>query len=160
ANMRLYASIRTDAGVFGLDMKAGLAMGWIYCTTVGDPAIRQEYVIAGEVLDLCADARHHANKGEVVVRNDLLPYPREVNIVQHREGFICVSSLVQRPARQPLEVFRGSLPSTVVDTLASYLHPEIEARVRARQIGFPPEYRKVTMLFVRFDNYDYDDDPK
>ena len=55
-------------------MKAGLALGPVLCTIVGDPAIRLEYIIAGEVLDRCADAEHHATSGDVVVHNELLPY--------------------------------------------------------------------------------------
>src|SRR5262245_55509990 len=159
ANMGLYGAIRTQTGVFGLAMKAGLAMGSLYCTTVGDPALRLEYIIAGNVLDLCADAEHHAEKGEVVVRNDLIVYAREVNIVEHRGGFTRVSGLVQRPARQPLETLPETLPDSARETLAAYLHPVIAARVRDNQIGFIREHRKVTILFVNFESFDYDDDP-
>src|SRR3954467_9103697 len=65
AAMDRYAAIPTSAGTFGLAMKAGLALGPVFCTTVGDQDFRLEYIIAGSVLDACADAEHHAVKGEV-----------------------------------------------------------------------------------------------
>src|SRR5436190_17933047 len=60
AAMQRYVAIPTSVGAFGLTMKAGLAIGSMLCTTVGDPASRLEFIIAGSVLDRCADAEHHA----------------------------------------------------------------------------------------------------
>src|SRR5687767_1824199 len=73
AGMHRYAAIPTSAGTFSLAMKAGLAQGPVLCTTVGDPDIRLEYLIAGSVLDRCADAEHYAARGEVVAHAELLP---------------------------------------------------------------------------------------
>src|SRR5262245_10787257 len=93
ARMDRYASIPTSVGTFSLAMKAGLALGQVLCTTVGDSAARLEYIIAGRVLDRCADAEHHATKGEVVVHDTLLEYVGDASVVEERGGFSCIAGL-------------------------------------------------------------------
>lgn len=156
--MSNYLAIPTSAGTFDLAMKAGLAMGAVWCTSVGDPAKRLEYIIAGEVLDLCADAEHHAGKGEIVVQNALLRDAGAVTIVEEREGFTCISALGEAPAQNPL-VHPDDVPAAVVTTIGAYLHPTIVYRLERGQAGFINEHRKVTVLFVSFSGFDYDHDP-
>jgi len=160
ANMERYAAIETQVGTFGLAMKAGLALGPVFCTTVGDPAVHQEYIIAGRALDLCADAEHLAEKGEVIVHNDLLADVSGAAVVEDRGGFSCITALEQRAARQPLEPLSGLIPDDARETLAAYLHPTIAQRLRSNQGGFINEHRRVTVLFVSFSGFDYDGDPR
>jgi class 3 adenylate cyclase/tetratricopeptide (TPR) repeat protein len=159
ANMGRYAAIQTSAGVFSLAMRAGLALGPALCTTVGDPAILYEHIIAGQVLDLCAEAEHHAERGEVVLHRDLLPCLPGV-VVEERGEFAAVSALPRRAARRPPPALDGSVPEAARRTLASYLHPAIAQRLRDHQIGFINEHRKVTVLFASFSGIDYDADPR
>lgn len=159
ATMQGYAAIPTSARTFSLSMKAGLAMGSVLCTTVGDPAIRLEYLIAGSVLDRCADAEHHATQGETVVHNDLLHYQNAVVIAEQRGSFSLVSHVARPVEKAPLRQIEEIIPSSL-STFAAYLHPAIAQRIRVGQIGFIDEHRKVTMLFVRFDGFNYDQDPK
>lgn len=158
ARMVDYADIETSGGRYGLAMKAGLAMGSVICTSVGDPEIRLEYLIAGKVLDDCADAEHHATKGEVVVHDALLPYLGNIDVVEQRGGFVCLSGLHNRPALAPLKKTDHLSPASI-QQLATYLHPAIAERVRTGQSSFINEHRKVTVLFVRFSGFDYDYDP-
>src|SRR3569623_513740 len=44
-----YQPIPTRAGPFMLAMKAGLALGPVFCTTVGEIDSRLEYIVAGQV---------------------------------------------------------------------------------------------------------------
>src|SRR5262245_30329260 len=159
AAMGRYAAIPTSVGTFGLAMKAGLALGPLFCTTVGDPAIRLEYIIAGRVLDLCADAEHHATKGEVVVHQELLEAAGPAEVVEARGDFSCLAHLnhyVQPAPLPPLD----HLPPIAIQTIARYIHPSIAERLRAGQSGFINEHRKVTVLFISFAGFDYDDDPQ
>jgi class 3 adenylate cyclase/tetratricopeptide (TPR) repeat protein len=158
ANMGRYDAIPTSAGAFGLAMKAGLALGSVFCTSVGDPATRLEYIIAGGVLDRCADAEHHATRGEVVAHNDLLAAAGLVELREPRGDFGCVARLGRPAAPAPLPEL-GDIPAAALPTFASYIHPSIAQRVQAGQAGFINEHRKVTVLFVSFGGFDYDADP-
>jgi adenylate cyclase len=159
ANMQRYAAIPTSVGTFGLAMKAGLALGPVLCTTVGEAETRLEYIIAGGVLDRCADAEHHAGKGEVVVHNELLATAGPVEVLEDRGGFSCVARLKRRARLAPLP-HRDDAPDEAVSTLIRYVHPAIAERLRTSQIGFINEHRKVTVLFVSFAGFDYDGDPQ
>jgi class 3 adenylate cyclase/predicted ATPase len=159
AAMDRYAAIPTSAGVFGLAMKAGLALGPVFCTTVGDQDFRLEYIIAGGVLDACADAEHHATKGEVVIHNDLLAAAAAVEVREARGGFSCVARLNRAVRPAPLPQI-DQFPDPAIVTLARYVHPSIAQRLQAGQGGFINEHRKVTVLFVSFSGFDYDGDPQ
>lgn len=151
----------TSAGEHNLYMKAGLAMGSVLNTSIGDPALRLEYIIAGKLLDDCADAEHHASKGEVVIHDALLAYLEDVHIVERRGGFTCVSGLTQpaerAPLTAPLPEF-AAVPESARKTFLAYLHPSIAHRLENAPVGFINEHRRVTVLFVRFSGFDYDHD--
>ena len=93
-----YKGIDTSAGRFDLAMKAGLAMGSIFTTTVGDPDLRLETIIAGQTLDLCSDAEHKANPGEVVVHNPMLAVAGQIEIGDERGDFSLVTGLAEPEA--------------------------------------------------------------
>ena len=163
AAMSYYAAIPTSAGVFGLAMKAGLAEGTVLSTTIGDAAIRVEPILAGELLDRCADAEHHATKGEVVVHMPLLDGIGAVEILEERghggeEHFACLARLGRRARKAPLPPL-PPLDTPAIEAIATYLHPSIAGRLRADASGFLNEHRKVTILFVSFAGFDYDHDP-
>ncbi|MCB0210777.1 MAG: tetratricopeptide repeat protein [Anaerolineae bacterium] len=156
--MHHYKAIPTSAGQFSLAMKAGLALGSVLCTTVGDPTLRLEYIIAGRALDLCADAEHHAGRGEIVVHNNLLAYAGQVEVIEERDGFSCIAAIKPKARAKPL-VPADRISLQWGSILARYLHPVIAHRVEAGQAGFVNEHRKVSVLFVSFSGIDYDHDP-
>jgi class 3 adenylate cyclase/predicted ATPase len=158
SRMGRYESIPTSAGAFNLAMKAGLALGPVLCTTVGDPDIRLEAIVAGAVLDRCADAEHHAGKGEVVVHNALLEHAGPLATVEARGDFTCVARL-RRKARLARVPPPPEVPPAAVPLLARYIHPSIAQRVAGGLTGFINEHRKVTVLFVSFSGFDYESDP-
>jgi len=153
-----YISIPTSAGALNLAMKAGLAAGPVFCTTVGDPATRLEYIIAGSALDRCAQAEHHATRKEVVVHNGLLEAVGEAVLVEERGEFSCITRLKQPGGRAPLPPLDQFTPEAV-QTVAAYMHPSIAQRLREGQTSFINEHRQVTVLFANFGGFDYDDDP-
>jgi len=158
--MTRYAAIQTHAGTFSLAMKAGLALGRVFYTTVGDQAIHHEAIIAGRVLDRCGAAEQLAAKGEVVVHNDLLRYVGGVKITERRGDFACMAGMEPRARRQPIAPVGGTLTDAAAAALAAYLHPALASRLREDQSGFINEHRKVTMLFGGYSGFDYDDDPQ
>ncbi|HVA93117.1 MAG TPA: adenylate/guanylate cyclase domain-containing protein, partial [Chloroflexota bacterium] len=160
SNMGRYAAIRTSGGTFSLAMTAGLALGPAIRTTVGDPAIMYEHILAGRALDLCAEAERRAERGEVVAHNELLQGIDGVIVAEERADFSVVLGLGRRVARRPLRAEAGPLPEEARETLASFLHPTIARRLRDNQIGFINEHRKVTILFGGFGGIDYDGDPQ
>lgn len=158
AQMKANETITTRVGDFKLAIKIGLAMGGVLCLTVGDPASRLEYVIAGEILDRCAEAEHHAEKGDVVLDKVLLPFGPDAQIIEDREDFRLLGRLTQPVSLNPL-LHAEDVPDQAVDTLAAFLHPTIAQRIRNQQTGFINEHRQVTVLFVSFSGFDYDRDP-
>jgi class 3 adenylate cyclase/tetratricopeptide (TPR) repeat protein len=157
AAMRRYIAIPTSVGSFGLTMKAGLAIGSVLCTTVGDPASRLEFIIAGSVLDRCADAEHHAGRGEVVAHRALLDAAGPVATLEQRGDFGLVAALRRKARRAPLRPL-DTVPSAATAIFARYAHPSIAQRLESGQLGFINEHRKVTILFVSFGGFDYDGD--
>lgn len=158
AQMDNYKGIQTSAGQFDLAMKAGLAMGSVFTTTVGDTDSRLEYIIAGETLDVCADAEHEAEPGDVVVHNDLVMVAKGVEVAEKRGDFSLVAGLSEEESPSPLERLNDPPPS-LIPTLERYLHPTVAHRVAADQARFINEHRKVTVLFISFDGFNYDSDP-
>ncbi len=159
ARMGDYAAIPTRSGAFGLTMKAGLAAGPLFCTTAGDPSLRLEYIIAGRVLDDCAEAEHHARSGEVVLHQSLLQAAAPLEVRTQREGFAIVAGLTGEALPQPLSPLAQLSPQTA-SLAAAYIHPSIAARLQEGQVSFINEHRKVTILFVNFAGYNYEQDPQ
>lgn len=159
ARMPGYAALTTSAGTFSLAMKAGIAGGAVFTATVGDPALRLEHILAGSALDRCAEAEHHAVKGEVVIERALLPLTPGAEVAEVRGDYARVTALTPPAAPAPLPPLPEPSPA-VLDTIAAYIHPAIAQRLREGQVSFINEHRKVTVLFVAFANLDYDHDPE
>lgn len=158
-NTRRSMTINTSVGVFRLAVKIGIARGNILMTTVGVPGVRLEPVIAGEALDQCAEAEHHASRGEIVVAADALPDGYEIDTVDERDGFHIIADMQPRAPRQPLP----ELPEpddAAAAQMALFLHPAIAERIANELEGFISEHRRVTVLFCRFEGFDYDHDPE
>ena len=159
ARMTQYAALQTSAGTFSLAMKAGIAGGPVFAATVGDPALRLEHILAGSALDRCAEAEHHAVKGEVVIERALLPLTPGAEVAEERGDYARVIHLPPPAACTPFTSLPVPAPAAL-DTMAAYIHPAIAQRLREGQASFINEHRKVTVLFVAFANLDYDHDPE
>jgi adenylate cyclase len=158
AHMYRYSALQTSVGTFEITMKTGLAMGPVLCTSVGDPTSHLEYIIAGEVLDRCAEAEHHAAKDEIVIHSDLLPYAGPVKVIKQEDQFITVAGLIRKASHDSLPPLIGAVNDKVRRRLASYLHPALAERLLENQAVFINEHRKVTVLFAMFTGFDYDSD--
>jgi len=156
--MHKYAALETSAGTFGLAMKAGLACGTLFRTVVGDAALRLEHVLAGEALDLCADAEHHATRGEVVIHRRVADLAGGLPAAERRGEFFLVVEKPAGAAPHPIQPLPEP-PDSLLPMLAAFVHPSIASRLAQEQVTFINEHRKVTVLFLRFDDFAYNDDP-
>jgi len=154
AAMAGFEVVDTRAGRFGLAMRAGLAAGPVLPTIMGDPAIRLEYVLAGQALDRAAAAERRAGKGEVVVDGGLVEDGLGVRVVDRRGDCHLVGGLTRRVPPRPLPAVDG-VPTA---RLVPFLHPDIAERLRAGRRGLVNEHRKVTVAFVGLPDL-VDDDP-
>ncbi|MEM8531286.1 MAG: adenylate/guanylate cyclase domain-containing protein [Chloroflexota bacterium] len=160
AAMRDYALLDTSIGTFDLSMKVGLGIGDILSTTVGDPNIRLEYIIAGQAIDTCIEAEHHAHAGDILVHNDILQHIQVVSVdqVAKTTNFCRITALHVRcktPSLQPQIWPSTESANQILPIVKRYVHPTISQRVLSNQEGFVNEHRKVTILFIRFNGLDY-----
>jgi class 3 adenylate cyclase/tetratricopeptide (TPR) repeat protein len=156
--MARYNAIKTLAGTFNLAMKVGLGGGRVYFTTVGEPDHHLEYVVAGRLLNRCAEAEHHAQKGEVIVPDELLAYLGSASVISVGDGFSRVLQVKRRATMAPLPAL--PLEPQINPYLKNYLHPAIAQRLQAGRGTFVDEHRKTTVMFTRFADFDYDSDPQ
>lgn len=159
AQMAQFAALPTSAGTFTLEMKAGLAQGTLFCTTVGDPALKLEAILAGRVLMECYAAEEQGAAGEVVATLDLLRQVPGVQVAREAGGWGWVTGLT--PPAQPrlFAPLTGQVSPAVEARLVAFHHPAIAQRLRSGQVALLNEHRRVTMLFLQFDGFDYDHDP-
>jgi class 3 adenylate cyclase/predicted ATPase len=159
--------VATADGSIQLDLKVGLASGRVFCSNAGylkDPQnSRLGYITAGEVIDRCAAAEHHAVRGEVVAHESLLEdlsQAQQVHIEKeaHGEKFWRLKSL-QIPVTPLPSNSLPEPPDAIQPYLAAYLHPALFNRIAQGYQGFLNEHRHATILFVCFEGLDYEEDP-
>ena len=150
-------SVATAAGRFELAAKIGAACGHVLCTTVGDPARRLEYVVAGSAIDRCTRAEEVARRGEVVAHAAILD--RCGASTSWRKGVMSGVVALDRHPRRARARPAPVLPRDGLPALVAFLHPTVVQRLEAGLEGFVNEHRKLTVLFVGFEGPDYDNDP-
>ena len=156
AAMARFQAIDTQAGTFGLAMKAGLATGPLLVTIMGDPAVRLGYVLAGPALDRAARAEQHARRGEVVASHGLAADGLGAAVLDRRGSWSVIGGLRGwvSPARR---VSSGTVDEGTARRLAPFLHPAIADRLRSGRRDFVNEHRKVTVAFVEVPELTEDD---
>ncbi len=173
SRMSPYTTMQTSAGTFSLTIRIGLAMGAVRCTVVGHPAIHLEYLIMGNVLNHAAHAEHEACIGQVIVHTDLLPFithpytesSSSSVCTENRLGesqqntYVCLSHLQHRVSRRALPPLPATTPHRVRLLLEAFHHPAIALRLSKGQRDLINEHRRVTVMFVQFEDFDYDHDP-
>ncbi len=152
-----HGSIETVAGRFELGAKIGVAFGQVLCTSVGDPAQRLEYVVAGSAVDLCARAEGLAERGDVVAHKGVLERCEGV-ITSWRKGALAGVAALEREPRRARPRRPPPVPPEALPALAAFLHPVVVQRLHGGLEGFVNEHRRLTVLFVGFEGPDYDSD--
>ncbi|MEO5964049.1 MAG: adenylate/guanylate cyclase domain-containing protein, partial [Candidatus Limnocylindrales bacterium] len=157
-------TIRTPGGnEVRLAMKVAIAVGEARRFVVGDPDVQLIDVLAGRLMDVLAEAEHHALKGEIVLDAsaiealDVRVTIRELRTDEASGRTIAVlgSLLVDvepEPGFQP-----DPLPE---DLVRSWLLPAVYERLRTGRGEFLAELRPAIPVFLRFSGIDYDNDPE
>lgn len=162
--MGQFTTVSTPTGTaFSLGIKAAVAVGPVRRFLVGDPAIQQIEILAGQTLRTLSSADHLAGKGEVVVHAQVVE--RAVPSLEVRgwrsetesgERFALVAGGVGPVAAAPW-------PDLGADTLTpAQCRPWVPGPVyeisRSGANPFLAELRPVASLFLQFTGIDYDND--
>lgn len=158
ATMGRFEAIATRAGSFGLAVKIGLAAGPVLAAVAGDPALRLYSILAGSALSYAAEAERRARIGEVVAHGAFAALVDGLAQGEEREGFTVVEGLAASPPTLLLPPLPAPSPGSEA-ALAGFVHPAIGRRLAGERAAFVNEHRGVTVLFVGFEELDFDRDP-
>ncbi len=155
-------TIRTPGGnEVRLAMKVAIAVGEARRFVVGDPDVQLIDVLAGRLMDVLAEAEHHALKGEIVLDAsaiealDVRVTIRELRTDEASGRTIAVlGSLLVDVEPEP-----GFQPDPLPEELVRpWLLPPVYERLRTGRGEFLAELRPAIPLFLRFGGIDYDND--
>ncbi|MFC7534231.1 tetratricopeptide repeat protein [Actinoplanes sp. GCM10030250] len=132
--------VPTPDGQRSLAIRVGLASGSLRVMVLGDPEIRLQHLVAGPALDRSVAALHRAERGEIVVDEEL-------------QAIADPADAEPAPAAATSETPIADLEGL----LTPFLHPAIRARLRSGRHELVNEHRKVTTAFVRLPDLSVDD---
>jgi len=160
--MARFAQITTPGGnTVTLSIKISISIGPARRFLVGDPHIHNFEALAGTTLERMAAAEQQAEKGEIVVSEEVArSLGTDLKIREWRaddEGrrFAVIAGLVGETPLTPWPPLPGDALST------QQLRPWIDQPVFERLISgasYVAELRPVTSLFLKFGGIDYDED--
>ena len=155
--------IATPAGRrFPLAVRVALAAGSTRRFIVGDPAVQRLAVLAGRVVDRMVAADRLAQRGEVVVGEEVAAALGErAEVVEWRPQdasarFAVLTGLRNEPAPNPWPATPGLSREAVRPWLLRSVSERLERGEGAFLAGFKP----VVALFFGFEGIDYDADPQ
>jgi adenylate cyclase len=154
-----YGTIATSAGMFSLAVKIGMSIGSLFYTVVGNPESRLQSIIAGQVVAAAAEAEHHARKGEVILHRSLADLTAELVSSEQRGDFIRVTGLLKHNSVGAAAPIDYPASPSLIERIRPFIHPATARRIQDGQTSFINEHRNVTVLFVSFEGFEYDNDP-
>ena len=163
--MAQFEVVRTSSGVFPLRVKIGISEGRLYNTTVGDEQRGMQSVFAGLPLARCMEAESVASAGEIVVDAALLSRtPGRLDVGESRGTFRLIAGASGVPVLPPttrtgVSDLTAEQAELLFCRLAPYLPGQLIDRIRQGQRDLFGEYRRVTIMFVKFGGLNYDWDP-
>lgn len=160
--MKPFATVFTPAGKpINLAIKVAVAAGPARRFIVGEPDIQLIDVLAGRTLDHVASAEKVAEKGEVVVGEEIIRnLGGLLEVAEWREGsaaarFAVIQRLSQLPEPSPHSCIDRDAFSE--DQIKSWVLPPIYGRLQSGET-FLAELRPAVALFLKFSGIDYDGD--
>lgn len=162
AAMQSFSTVTTPSGTaINLAIKVAVTTGPARRFVVGNPDIQLIDVLAGQTLDRMAAAEHVAQKGEVIVGEEVFAnLGNSIRVHEWREGeagqrFAIITDLLVQPDGSS---YRDPAADTLPEELVkSWLLPPIYGRLK---IGskFLAELRPAVALFFSFKGIDFDED--
>lgn len=162
AAMRPFTTVKTPAGTpISLAIKVAVAAGPARRFIVGDPDIQLIDVLAGRTLDHVASAEKMAEKGEVVVGEEVVPaLGGSAQIVEWRqssggERFAVIGGLSEWPPTAPHPPLLSIALSD--EEARAWALPPVYSRLQSGE-KFLAELRPSIALFLKYTGIDYDND--
>jgi class 3 adenylate cyclase/tetratricopeptide (TPR) repeat protein len=160
--MQAFSIVKTPAGTpIHLAIKVAVTAGPARRFVVGDPGVQRIDVLAGRTLDRMAAAEHLAQKGEVIVGEEVVASLGDaLRVGEWREGpegqrFAIIEKLLAHPDTSPYTYSEGEyLPE---EQAQSWLLPPIYSRLKTGS-KFLAELRPAVPLFLSFKGIDFDED--
>jgi adenylate cyclase len=159
--MEAFSTIPLAGGeTASLRVKTAVAVGPVRRFLVGDPDIQLIDAVAGDTLDLLAEAERLTESGEVVVSEAVGRSTGSVEVREWRAGdgrsFAVVEGIGRAvPARPWPQLADDAIPE---HDLASWVLPGVYERLRQGLGAFLADFRPAAALFLSFHGIDYDDD--
>ncbi len=162
--MTPFDAITTSAGShFSLGIKVAVVTGPVRRFMVGDPEILLLDTLAGQTLDHLATAEHYANRGEVIIPEEMINnWPDHIKVsgwhlnrdTGERYGVISELSADVEPTPWP------TMPPDALDEerCRSWLLPPVYEQIRSGTGQFLADLRPAAALFLKFEGLDYDGD--
>lgn len=161
--MQQFANIHFGTEMVSLALKIAVVVGPVRRFVIGDPSYLLMDVLAGATLSRLAGAEHLANKGDIIIDEQIATtLGDKVQIQEWRtdheshERYAAVTDLQAIVPEKPWP----TLPPTGLpdDQARAWLLPTVYRRLQAAQGAFLAELRSSSALFMRFGGIDYDDD--
>ncbi len=144
--------VTTSVGVFHLTCKIGVAAGEVLATVGQLPGGRLEWILAGNALDLSAEAEHRAAATQVVADGSVRASVGDVAWTSLGDGFAVVEGpgpqLDPPPRTEPASLSAGA------HELERALHPTIAARIAEGDRRLLGEHRPAAIMFAAFGVFD------
>lgn len=153
AGMKRFRSIKTSVGAFDLRCKIGLASGDVISAVVSAPNGRLEWILAGNALDGCARAEHHARPGEVVCEDSFRDQCGGLVVGVEREGFSVIDRIDVAPDPSPSPPL-SRLPGEAVALLERFVARSVVDRISLGHRRFVNEHRRIAVLFAGYGEID------
>lgn len=161
--MAQFANIRFGEEAISLALKIAVVVGPVRRFIVGDPNYLLMDVLAGETLSRLAGAEHQADKGDVIIDEQIAVVLGDgVQIQEWRtdhESHERYAVVTQLTIDVPGQSWPHLPPDALSDEQArAWLLPAVYRRLQGAQGAFLAELRPSSALFLRFGGIDYDND--
>ncbi len=160
--MGAFAAIQTPAGqTLSLGLKVAVACGQVRRFLAGDPAVQNQDILAGGLLDELSQAEQQAKRGEVLFSEPMAAALEEsLTVAQWRLGaadnrrFAVVGQLADLAQPSPWPALEP-----IADEMAKpWLLPAVYDKVFHGESEFLSELRPAAALLVQFSGIHYDSD--
>lgn len=162
--MSAFNHIHFGTETASLALKTAVVVGPVRRFVVGDPSYLLMDVLAGATLSRLAGAEHQANKGDIILDEQIVTTLGDQIQVQewrtdhesHERYAVATALHLTVPEKPWPPLPTNGLPD---EQARAWLLPTVYRRLQAAQGAFLAELRSSSALFMRFGGIDYDDDP-
>jgi predicted ATPase/class 3 adenylate cyclase len=150
-DVKKFSKIDTIAGECSISMKIGISYGSTVIGTLG--SVNKQYFIAGETLDSACECEHHAEKGEIIVSENMTDgLPDE--LAQKLGDFFRIDTEKFIKSDGFKESKRKMKDQPDQSWFADYIDKELTVREKSGSIE-KGELRNCTVIFLNFSGMDY-----